>query len=105
MEEFRLGKGHGIRNPFLGRDTDDTTKANQQPKEKQPNDETPNDDDDHHKKKKEEEEDPPKCIYKYFKGLLKEWEQDLSERPDGAAKTVAGCNPMWMLPKQLRNIT
>jgi hypothetical protein len=23
MEEFRLGKGHGIRNPFLGRDTEE----------------------------------------------------------------------------------
>jgi pre-mRNA-splicing factor 18 len=95
MEEFRLGKGHGIRNPFLG--SDKTTKANNQPpsqqrKEKQKEEEE--EDDDHKKKKEEEEEedDPPKRIYKYFKGLLKEWEQDLSERPDSAAQTVAGRN-------------
>jgi hypothetical protein len=62
-----LGKGHGIWNPFLERDTDNMmTKVNHH-------------DDDHHNNKKEEEDDPPKCIYKSFKGLLKEWEQDLLE--------------------------
>ena len=30
MEEFRLGKGHGIRNQFLERDNDDKPKKNQQ---------------------------------------------------------------------------
>ena len=92
MEEFRLGKGHGIRNQFLERDNDDKPKKNQQqpnqtnekeasktkPKEPEPEDDT--------------EDDPPKRIYKYLKGLLKEWEHDLSERPDSVAKSVAGRN-------------
>mmetsp|Transcript_18748 Transcript_18748/g.30215 ORF Transcript_18748/g.30215 Transcript_18748/m.30215 type:complete len:201 (-) Transcript_18748:956-1558(-) len=46
--------------------------------------------------KKEEEgddqSDPPKMIYKFLKGLLKQWEQELAERPESVARSVAGRN-------------
>jgi pre-mRNA-splicing factor 18 len=90
MEEFRLGKGHGIRNPFLEKDekdkdgtgTNTTTKSSKEPSQGK---EKEKEEDDH-------QNDPPKRIYKYFKGLLKEWEQDLSERPDSVARSVTGRN-------------
>lgn len=92
-EEFRLGKGHGIRNPFLGRGEEEE-KEKRQPKKKKHREEESNGN-----KGKEEEEsegndadDPTKQIYKYLKGLLKEWEQDLTERPDIVARSVAGRN-------------
>lgn len=85
-EEFRLGKGHGIRNPFLGREEEP---AQQQKKRKQ--------DENAHLETKEEviendKDDPPKQIYNFFKGLLREWEQDLTERSDIVARSVAGRN-------------
>lgn len=88
MEEFRLGKGHGIRNPFLGRDEgagqDQQQKETKKKAQKKEKEEDDNGDTD--------EDDPPKQIYKFLKGLLKEWEQDLTERPDIVARSVAGRN-------------
>ena len=86
-EEFRLGKGHGIRNPFLEKDSlaNDTNNPSSKPTKKAKKDEDDDNDDD-------TKDDPPKRIYKYFKRLLKEWEHDLAERPDSVAKTVAGRN-------------
>jgi pre-mRNA-splicing factor 18 len=83
MEEFRLGKGHEIRNPFLEKDDNNNNKSKQAEKKEQDN--AVDDDDD-------DTTDPHKRIYKYFKGLLKEWEEDLSQRPGSVAKTVAGKN-------------
>ncbi|KAG7366901.1 Prp18 domain containing protein [Nitzschia inconspicua] len=108
LEEFRLGKGHGIRNPFLERDkdttiskkqkillsdgpssaavtetTDDTAAAancGSQTKEESKNDDV------------DDQSDPPKYIYKFLKGLLKEWEEDLADRPESVANSVAGKN-------------
>eukprot|EP00980_Cylindrotheca_fusiformis_P007268 scaffold1525_cov142-Cylindrotheca_fusiformis.AAC.68 len=85
-EEFRLGQGHGIRNPFLGREEEP---AQQQKKRKEHDNEQ--------KEAKEgigedDRDDPPKQIYNYFKGLLKQWEQDLTERSDVVARSVAGRN-------------
>jgi len=40
----------------------------------------------------EDQSDPPKIIYKYLKGLLKEWERELAERPESVTKSVAGRN-------------
>ena len=89
-----MGKGHGIRNPFLGRGEEEGQHHLQQQQQKK-------------KKNREEEaktktgkddteenddDDPTKQIYKYLKGLLKEWEQDLTERPDIVARSVAGRN-------------
>ncbi|CAJ1946308.1 unnamed protein product [Cylindrotheca closterium] len=97
MDEFRLGKGHGIRNTFLGRKEDQGQQQQQQQQQHQ------------NKKRKLEEErketkvkeaaadnddqdDPPKVIYKFFKTLLKQWEQDLTERSDIVARSLAGRN-------------
>ena len=81
-EEFKLGQGHGIRNPFLEKQEDADIEQNDKPNKTNADDE------------KEEEvvdaSDPPKYIYKYFKGLLKQWEQDLAERPESVRKTAAG---------------
>lgn len=118
MDEFRLGSGHGIRNPFLGKDKDDeknvssqkadiavvckkkssitggasstcasTTMActsSEQAKEDQllAEGEVLNDD----------EEDPHKRTYIFFKSLLKQWEEDLSYRPESLRKTIQGKN-------------
>jgi pre-mRNA-splicing factor 18 len=93
MDEFRLGKGHGIRNPFLDRKGD-------------------NDQDEKKKKtglvgesassvavatKQEPEEndvsnDPHKKVYRYLKGLLNQWEDELALRPESSKRTAAGKN-------------
>ena len=106
-EEFALGKGHGIRNTFL--DKDDTT-ANQNnllglgrdgDKKKSSDgdskDKTEKEKDEDKEKEEDDKDmvgdkDPPKFIYKYLKGLLKEWENDLSLRPDDVARSVQGRN-------------
>jgi pre-mRNA-splicing factor 18 len=116
MEEFRLGKGHGIRNPFLERDGDQHKQRLQstsaaamsvmasgsaKPSRKeggnipQSGEGLPDKEEDVEKKENKDEDDqtdPPKIIYKYLKGLLREWEQDLADRPEAVARTVAGRN-------------
>jgi len=105
-DEFRLGRGHGIRNPFLEKDSTDeavraaqaeaaadlkpsvpaaapaasesTARDNNNKKEKDDND------DDH--------DDPHKRVYKHYKGLLKQWESDLNARTDEVKRSVAGRN-------------
>lgn len=106
LEEFRLGKGHGIRNPFLAQNKqlkkdqqqltglgfggDERSSENARLLEK----EKPNDDDkdDLQGENEEDQSDPPKIIYKYLKGLLKEWERELAERPESITRSVAGRN-------------
>jgi len=108
LEEYRLGKGHGIRNPFLGREKDNQQKqasmlaamgeASQKKKARLDNDSAnkASTETDNANYKKEEEgddqSDPPKMIYKFLKGLLKQWEQELAERPESVARSVAGRN-------------
>ena len=116
MDEFRLGSGHGIRNPFLdkrggaddvgsgaaaatgvGRKSDESSSAgakksggddstggkknNGKPDGKSGEDKDGEDDNDPHKK-----------IHKFFKSLLKQWEDDLAHRPDSVKQTAAGRN-------------
>ena len=111
MDEFRLGRGHGIRNPFLEKDKDDVTsnqrstagkdesKSGGASKQETTGDaaakrgggddmvgvDEGDEDGDHHN-------DHPKRIYHFFKGLLKQWEEDLSLRPDNVKRSVAGKN-------------
>lgn len=110
LDEFRLGKGHGIRNPFLERDFEQkpptrkssqsaaktTTKAEQEGGKSLNKGEIAADDAEVAEKRGENDEDdqsdPPKIVYKYLKGLLKEWEQDLADRSESVARTVAGRN-------------
>jgi pre-mRNA-splicing factor 18 len=93
MEEFRLGRGHGIRNPFL--EKDDKVKRAEDPAEaadevdKKEGDDTKDNDNDNNEL---DENDPHKRVYKYFKGLIKTWEADLNERPESVKRSVAGRN-------------
>lgn len=84
-DEFRLGSGHGIRNPFLDKrgDEDEIKQALKQDVEK--------------KEKKDEyketsEDDPHKQIHHFFKSLLKQWEDELSKRPESTKRTITGKN-------------
>ena len=112
MDEFRLGSGHGIRNPFLDRrggadgvgvgaaaagaaatdkslstgvkksgggdDSAGGKKGKDDNGDKSRKDGDEGDDDDPHKK-----------IHKFFKSLLKQWEDDLAHRPDSVKQTAA----------------
>lgn len=81
MEEYRLGKGHEIRNPFLEKDKNEedtpVVQQKQNPSEKEEIDDGT---------------DPHKRIYRYFKDLLREWEDDLARRDDAVKKSVSGRN-------------
>eukprot|EP00537_Pseudo-nitzschia_pungens_P005812 CAMPEP_0172376126 /NCGR_PEP_ID=MMETSP1060-20121228/65190_1 /TAXON_ID=37318 /ORGANISM="Pseudo-nitzschia pungens, Strain cf. cingulata" /LENGTH=394 /DNA_ID=CAMNT_0013103529 /DNA_START=51 /DNA_END=1235 /DNA_ORIENTATION=+ len=103
LEEFRLGKGHGIRNPFLEKDKE--TKKDQHhisgteiggkrslEKSVKADQEKNATKSDLGVENEEDQSDPPKLIYKYLKGLLKEWERELAERPESVARSVVGRN-------------
>jgi pre-mRNA-splicing factor 18 len=81
-EEFRLGKGHSIRNPFLEKNNIETADAIAEPAKQSEDNKWTIDD----------ETDPPKKIYRYLKGLLREWEDDLMHRPEEVKRSVAGRN-------------
>ena len=123
MDEFRLGKGHGIRNTFLERRRQqqeqqqqqdkealgDTTRAKSPPptsatktsetkaKNDDQNTKQDDDDDDNNKKAALDDSDPHKLIYKYFKGLLKEWEEELANRPESVQNSAVGKNETKIL--------
>uniref|UniRef100_A0A7S2LMM2 Pre-mRNA-splicing factor 18 n=1 Tax=Leptocylindrus danicus TaxID=163516 RepID=A0A7S2LMM2_9STRA len=86
MDEFRLGSGHGIRNPFLGsgKDADDDYNGAKDAKANAVGD--PGDDDDD----EVDEMDDHKRIYRFFKGLLKGWENELAMRPDAVKRSAKG---------------
>ena len=99
LEEFRLGKGHGIRNPFLAQNKQLKKDQKQISSEKarllentRPNDDNLKTkcDEDKNAENEEDQTDPPKVIYKYLKGLLKEWEKELAARPEAITRSVAG---------------
>jgi len=83
-EEFRLASEHATRNAFLEKDEDEKQAAvASDSKEKQKEGVKEDDGEDLTK-------DPHKRIYKYFKGLLKQWEDDLALRPEDVKRTAAG---------------
>jgi pre-mRNA-splicing factor 18 len=89
MDDFRL---RGEHNQFLDKDTApeeehglDHTKKVERSKDKKQND-------DEDEGEENDEDDPPKRIYKFLKGLLKSWEEDLALRPDSVKRTLAGKN-------------
>lgn len=86
MEEFRLGSGHGIRNTFLEREKkgNDVAQDDEKVARKQEKEDDGHDDDD--------DDDPVKRIYRFFKGLLRQWEDDLAARPEAVKRTAAGRN-------------
>jgi len=91
-DEFRLGSGHGIRNPFLEKDETGaggliTTTSFHKREDKGAHEVEVTE-----KETEEEASDPHKRVYKYFKGLLREWEDDLEKRTDDLKRTVGGRN-------------
>jgi pre-mRNA-splicing factor 18 len=115
--EFRLGQGHGIRNPFLEKEKDtagqsgvdlsvsvstvqsksSTTTGSRSATDGQrhDNDDKPDMDDSNRNSRNEtmdDEDDPHKRIYRHFKGLLKQWEADLNDRPEDFKRSLAGRN-------------
>ena len=96
-DEFRLGQGHSIRNPFLEKDEaisstnmatefmsnatcDSDAKLEKDLSKRNnsgPTDGPP---------------DPHKRIYRHFKGLLQQWEADLQARPEDVKRSLAGRN-------------
>ena len=106
LEEFRLGKGHGIRNPFLERDKTHEMKNKQQSsassvfgieqnsseKVRLTQNEALKTSNVLERENEDDQSDPPKLIYRYFKGLLKDWERELEERPESVVRSVTGKN-------------
>lgn len=118
IDEFRLGSGHGIRNPFLGKDKDDDKNSSSEKaniavvckrgsalageasstcttsamvvtlSEKTEGDQLWAVGD----VLNDDKEDPHKRTYIFFKSLLKKWEEDLSHRPESVRKTIQGKN-------------
>jgi hypothetical protein len=110
QDEYRLGRGHGIRNHFLEKEDEHTSTGELAAvvphRDAYSNDKGgggaasssnptagANDDDDDNKDDGEDiKNDPHKRVYRYFRGLLKEWEADLLKRPDDVKRSVAGKN-------------
>lgn len=100
-DEFRLGQGHGIRNPFLEKEdetgnTDAAFKAATAAENLVPQNATK----EIGKRKTREkvdatvddDQDPHKRVYRHFKGLLRQWEADLNNRSDEVKRSLAGRN-------------
>ena len=78
-DEFRLGSGHGIRNPFLAKDGDDDDTKKGKDEDKEAADHTVEDENDEHKR-----------IYRFFKTLLRQWEDELASRPEEIKRSAKG---------------
>lgn len=101
MEDFRLGIGHGIRNTFLTKkgqedDEDELLRKRQLEESKtKPGGtaavaSTTTDED--ILTQEDDGKDPHKTIHKFFKALLKRWEDELVNRPESVKRTAAGKN-------------
>jgi len=107
MDDFRLGSGHGIRNTFLGgkkgrKDEDRDTNLKATSEAAQANNNKNGDKSTTNKvlrdiipkitDVKQDTDDPHKTIHRFFKFLLRHWEEDLTSRPDSVKRTLAGRN-------------
>jgi pre-mRNA-splicing factor 18 len=93
MNEYRLGSGHGIRNPFLGKNKDEGLDSKSKPRHDK--DDTSSKiygDIDQSKEGGDNDNDPHKTIHGFFKVLLHQWEEDLANRPDSVKRTATGKN-------------
>lgn len=93
-DEFALGSGHGTRNIFLERG-DDEEEPDIPQKKKQlelENDKEATANPNVKNNSQEEAVDPPKKIYRYFKSLIRQWEDTLAQRPESQRRTAAGKN-------------
>lgn len=92
MDEYRLGSGHGIRNPFIGKGKDDDDFDLKQKQDKDdPNTKTQTSAT-NNEQEDEESDDPHKTIHRFFKNLLRQWENELVNRPDAVKRTLTGRN-------------
>ena len=121
-DEFRLGQGFGIRNTYLEKDAagndngmslkatdfqEDDHDRNSSKKRKDRTDAGSSNDNNNNNNKHqnhegaattttpevdEDDNDKHKRIYKHFKGLLKQWENDLNQRSDDVKRSLAGRN-------------
>jgi pre-mRNA-splicing factor 18 len=83
-DDFKLGSGHGIRNPFLQKDKDGEKDLDQGMK-KTSNKEVVEEEID-------DDSDPHRAIHRFFKAQLKSWEDDLVDRPEAVKRTLQGKN-------------
>ncbi|KAL3782239.1 hypothetical protein HJC23_000302 [Cyclotella cryptica] len=103
-DEFLLDSAHRTRNVFLekeGENEDDhnhkhavaSTAAGRSTKQdEKSHDDHPSSPKPHPPSETQPTNDPPKQIYRYLKSLLRQWENDLSLRPDAVKRTAAGKN-------------
>ena len=89
-DEFLLDSAHRTRNVFLEKEGEEEVAAVKSPK--RDDDATAAAGGGAPKSEKEVINDPPKQIYRYFKSLLRQWENDLALRPDTIKRTAAGKN-------------
>mmetsp|Transcript_1741 Transcript_1741/g.3721 ORF Transcript_1741/g.3721 Transcript_1741/m.3721 type:complete len:420 (+) Transcript_1741:43-1302(+) len=90
MDEFRLDSANRTRNVFLEKDGDNEEAGNNgksltKASKKEGGGTTA-------EMTEEELNDKPKRIYRYFKSLIRQWEEDLAQRPDAVKRTAAGKN-------------
>jgi pre-mRNA-splicing factor 18 len=89
-DEYRLGSGHGIRNPFLEKDEAQASAVMEKPNELTEG--APTSKETVEQADEDDSSDPHKRIYKFFKGLLKSWEEDLAHRSEEVKRSVTGKN-------------
>uniref|UniRef100_A0AAV1UBC3 Pre-mRNA-splicing factor 18 n=1 Tax=Peronospora matthiolae TaxID=2874970 RepID=A0AAV1UBC3_9STRA len=94
-----LGAGHDIRNRFIGGEEGDHKEeaddAAEDAEEFEASVETRRKSkrrtrDDLEREEEEEEKDTDKMVYRFFKGMLQRWENDLANRPDHVKRTAQG---------------
>ncbi len=90
MDEFKLGSGHGIRNPFIGKNKDEDLDL--KPKQSKNEAREKSNVDSEQMKADTDTNDPHKTIHGFFKMLLRQWEDELANRPDSIKRTAAGKN-------------
>ena len=88
-DEFLLDTAHRTRNVFLEKEGDDDKET---PAARSPKRDVEDTAATSPKPEKEVTNDPPKQIYRYFKSLLRQWENDLALRSDAVKRTAAGKN-------------
>lgn len=86
-DDFKLGSGHGIRNPFLGgkKDKEEDQDLDQGLKKSFAKEESQIEEVD-------DESDPHRAVHRFLKSQLKQWEEDLVNRPESIKRTLAGKN-------------
>ena len=89
-DEFLLDTAHRTRNVFL--EKEDNNEESAPAAARSPKREADEIAESTPKAEKEVTNDPPKQIYRYFKSLLRQWENDLALRPDAVKRTAAGKN-------------